>query len=79
MGIIMVLLWFSNLKLNILCNKYSVHPPALFCLGKGGGRGGWTSNQNFKKGGLTGSQLLEAVAGKEEVTFLRGWGVVIFT
>ena len=31
----------------------------------------------FKKGGLTGPQLLEGVAGKEGVTFFRG--VAIFT
>ena len=38
----------------------SVHPPP-FC----GGGGGLTLQPNFKKGGLTGPQVLEGVAGKE--------------
>ena len=32
-----------------------------------------------KRGGLTGPQLLEGVAGKEGVTFFRGGGGAIFT
>ena len=39
-------------------------PPALFCLG-----GSSDSTKFSKSGGLTGSQFLEAVAGKEGVTF----------
>ena len=40
---------------------HSVHPPP-FCLRVWGW---WTPNKLFKKGGLTGSQFLEGVAGKE--------------
>ena len=46
---------------------HSVHPPPPFCKG-----GGLSLQPNFQKGGLTGPQLLEGVAGKEGVTFFRG-------
>ena len=42
-----------------------------------GERGGWTSNQIFKKGGLKGPQFLEGVTGKEGGDFFQG--VAIFT
>ena len=49
---------------------HSVHPP--FCWG------GRTSYQIFKKGGLTGPQVWEGVAGKEEVIFFkRGGGAIL--
>ena len=44
--------------------------------------GDWTSHQIFKKGGeggLTGSKLLEGVAGKEAVTFFRGLQIKIWS
>ena len=43
-------------------------------------RGGWASDQIFKKGGgcLTGSQSLERVAGLEGATFFRG-RIAVFT
>ena len=42
--------------------------------GGGGGGGGWAFNQIFKKGSLTGPQLLEGVAGKDGVPFFGGGG-----
>ena len=36
--------------------------------------GGWAFNQIFKKGSLTGPQLLEGVAGKDGVPFFGGGG-----
>ena len=49
--------------------KHSVHPPP-FCWGVE------PPTKFSKRGGLTGPQLWEGVAGKEEVTFFRG--VAIF-
>ena len=53
--------------------------PPLLSAGKGGGRGVVVAlpTKFSKRGGLTGPQLLEGVAGKEGVTFFRG--VAIFT
>ena len=55
---------------------HSVRFPPSFCWkGEEEGGGCWTSDQFFKKGGggggLTGSQILEGIAGKEWVTFFR--------
>ena len=63
---------FREVKQSSLIHNI-VGTPSPFCRG---GRG-WDPNQVFKKGGLTGPQLLEGVAGKEGVTFSRG--VAIFT
>ena len=56
--------------------------PHLFLLGHGGGgggAGGVSLQPNFQKGGgLTGPQLLEGVAEKEESDFFQG-GVAIVT
>ena len=55
--------------------------PHLFLLGHGGGGGaGGVSHQpnSHKGGGLTGPQLLEGVAEKEESDFFQG-GVAIVT
>ena len=49
---------------------HSVHPPLLSA-----GRGGWGSEQIFKKGGLAGSQSLEGGCW-EWVTFFRGVAVL---
>ena len=54
-----------------LLNSHSVHPPL-----SDGGRVE-PPTKFSKRGGLTGPQLLEGVAGKEGVTFFRG--VAIFT
>ena len=63
-----------------------MHPPLSVGGGGGGGGGGgvgvggWSSYKPFKKrggGDLTGTQLWEGVAGKEEVTFFRGEGGAI--
>ena len=55
---------------------HSVHPPRpTFC-------GGVEPPTKFSKrgGGLTGRQLLEGDAGKEDDDFFQGrWGVAIFT
>ena len=52
---------------DICHTDHSVYPPPSFCRrwAGGGEEGGWASNQIFKKGGLTGPQLLEGGAGKE--------------
>ena len=47
----------------------------MIIVGGSGGVGVLTSYQIFKKGGLTGPQLWEGVAGKERVTFFRGGGL----
>ena len=57
--------------LSKLLNSHSVHPPL-----SDGGRVE-PPTKFSKRGGLTGPQLLEGVAGKEGVTFFRG--VAIFT
>ena len=59
---------FREVKQSSLIHNI-VGTPSPFC--RGGGRG-WDSNQVFKKGGLTGPQLLEGVAGKEGGDFFQG-------
>ena len=54
----------SNLENISFLIHHSVHPPPFL-------HWWWASNQISKKGGLTGPQLLEGVAGKEGVTFFR--------
>ena len=58
-----------NVKLTFIVG---IPPPFLQA-----GGGGLSLQPNFQKGGLTGPQFLEGVAGKEGVTFFRG--VAIFT
>ena len=43
--------------------------------GGGGGEEGLSLQPNFQKGGLTESQLLEGVAGKDEGDFFQGVGL----
>ena len=54
-----------------------MHPPPPFCWEGRGGVVVALPTKFSKRGGLTGPQLLEGVAGKEGVTFFRG--VAIFT
>ena len=57
----------------VTLNYHSGHPPPLSA-----GRGVEPATKFSKRGCLTGPQLLEGVAGKEEVTFFQA-GVAIFT
>ena len=64
--------YYYDIQLYIL--TLSTCPP--FCWGWGGG--GFEPPTKFsKRGGLTGPQLWEGVAGKEGITFFKG--VAIFT
>ena len=53
------------------CQSYTVCTPHLFLQGEGG-RGLNLQPNLQKRGGLTGPQFLDGVAGKEGVTFFRG-------
>ena len=61
----------SSLSLSVSV-LHSVHTPPPLSKGQRGE--GWASNQILKKRGSAGPQLLEGVAGKEEVTFSGGRG-----
>ena len=55
------------------CWMHSMNPPPPFFFLLGVGSGVLSLRTNFEKGGgLTGSQFLEGVTGKEGVTFLGG-------